>query len=79
MLVRFSVPRNKHVPKHRRALGEQVRLYRKLASMTQEKLAERADLDTSYISDIERGEENVSVDALARIATALGVKLKDLF
>jgi transcriptional regulator with XRE-family HTH domain len=79
MLLGFSVPRNRLVPKHRRALGGQVRLYRKLARLTQERLAEKADLDTSYISDIERGEENVSVDALAKIAAALSVKLKDLF
>ena len=47
--------------------------------MSQEKLAEHAELDTSYISDIERGQENVSLDALARIVKALGIELKDLF
>ena len=45
---------------------------------SQEKLAEKSDLHRNYIGDIERGEENVSVDALMRIATALKVSLTDL-
>lgn len=45
---------------------------------SQEKLAEKADLHRNYVGDIERGEENVSVDALRRIATALKVRLSDL-
>jgi transcriptional regulator with XRE-family HTH domain len=45
---------------------------------SQEKLAEKADLHRNYIGDIERGEENVSIDALRRIATALKVRLSDL-
>ena len=45
---------------------------------SQEKLAEKADLHHNYIGDIERGEENVSVDALMRIATALKISITDL-
>ena len=45
---------------------------------SQEKLAEKSDLHRNYIGDVERGEENVSVDALMRIATALKVRLCDL-
>ena len=45
---------------------------------SQEKLAEKSDLHHNYIGDIERGEENVSVDALRRIATALKTNLSDL-
>lgn len=67
------------VPKHRRVLGQKVRLYRKLCGLTQERLAEKADLVPSYISDVERGRENISVDALRRIAKALNVGLEDLF
>jgi len=47
--------------------------------MTQETLAEKAQLAPSYLSDVERGRENISVDALARIACSLGVELRDLF
>jgi len=47
--------------------------------LTQEKLAEKAELAPSYISDVERGCVNISVDALQRIAKTLGVLLRDLF
>jgi len=66
-------------PKHRRLLGQKIRLYRRLSSFTQEKLAEKAQLAPTYISDVERGRENISVDALQRIAHALGIGLEDLF
>lgn len=64
--------------KHRRVLGENIRLHRQKAGLTQEKLAELADLHTNFVGDIERGEENVSVDALVRLASALRVKVADL-
>lgn len=64
--------------KHRRLLGENIRLYRLKAGLSQEKLAEKADLHTNYVGDIERGEENVSVDALVRLASSLRVKVADL-
>jgi transcriptional regulator with XRE-family HTH domain len=66
------------IPKHRRILGQKVRLYRKLSGFTQEQLAEKAALVPSYISDVERGRENISVDALYRIAKSLKVGLEDL-
>jgi len=66
------------VSKHRKILGENIRKYRRNLKWSQEKLAEKADLHRNYIGDIERGEENVSVDALMRIATALKVRLGDL-
>jgi transcriptional regulator with XRE-family HTH domain len=56
-----------------------VRLYRRLSHLTQEKLAEKARLAPSYISDVERGRENISVDALARVAKAVGIELEDFF
>ena len=60
-------------------LGKKVRLYRRLNRLTQEKLAEKAELAPSYISDVERGCVNISVDAVQRIAKAFGVALRDLF
>jgi len=66
------------LPKHRRILGENIRIHRKLAGMSQEKLAERAELNTTYVSDVERGKENISLDALVRIATALKTPLAGL-
>lgn len=64
--------------KHRRLLGEFVRAKRKEAGFSQEKLAEKADLSTVFISRIERGVESPSVDNLLKIAKALDVRVRDL-
>jgi transcriptional regulator with XRE-family HTH domain len=66
------------IQKHRRLLGEVVRTKRKEAGFSQEKLAEKADLSTVFISRIERGIESPSVDNLVKIARALGVRVRDL-
>jgi transcriptional regulator with XRE-family HTH domain len=66
------------IQKHRRLLGEAIRAARKEAGFSQEKLAEKADLSTVFISRIERGVESPSVDNLVKIARALGVGVRDL-
>jgi XRE family transcriptional regulator, regulator of sulfur utilization len=66
------------IPKYRKILGENIRNHRRKLGWSQIKLAEKADLHHNYIGDIERGEENVSVDALMRIAAALKMTLGDL-
>jgi transcriptional regulator with XRE-family HTH domain len=63
---------------HRRVLGEAIRAFRKQMNLTQEKLAEKADLNPKYIGEVERGTLNISVDALVRIAKALKLQVKDL-
>lgn len=42
--------------------------------MTQEQLAHEAEMERSYVSDLERGTRNPSVRALGRIAEALGIE-----
>ncbi|MFN7141104.1 MAG: helix-turn-helix domain-containing protein [Limisphaerales bacterium] len=64
--------------RHQKVIGEAIRHHRKRIGMTQEKLAEKADLHPVYIGEVERGEEAASVEALIRIAKALRVRLKDL-
>jgi len=64
--------------KHRQLLGEAIRAERKRASFSQETLAEKADLSTVFISRVERGKESPSMDSLVKIATALGVRVRDL-
>jgi len=64
--------------KYRKVLGENIRSHRRKLGWSQIKLAEKSDLHHNYIGDIERGEENVSVDALMRIATAMKIGLSDL-
>lgn len=65
-------------PKYRNVLGENIRTFRRQLKWSQEKLAEKSDLHRNYIGDVERGEENISIDALMRIATAMKVRLSDL-
>jgi transcriptional regulator with XRE-family HTH domain len=50
-----------------------VRAARKLAGLSQEQLAFEAALDRTYISQVERKRQNVTISVLARIAKALGV------
>jgi transcriptional regulator with XRE-family HTH domain len=64
--------------KYRRVLGEAIRAYRKQADLSQEKLAEKADLHPVYVSTVERGVKTISMDALVRIAKALKVRVRDL-
>ena len=63
---------------HRKALSQAIRHYRKKAKVTQERLGELADLNPKYIGEVERMEKTISIDALARIAAALKVRLRDL-
>jgi transcriptional regulator with XRE-family HTH domain len=67
------------VPQHRKILGETIRRLRKGAGFSQERLAEKADLSPVYISRVECGKENISVDAAMRIAKAVGIRLHELF
>lgn len=63
----------------RTELGARIRELRKAVGLTQEKLGEKADLNYKFIGELERGQVNVSLDSLVRIAEALGVKIEDLF
>ncbi len=51
---------------------------RKEQKLTQEDLAGMADLDRSYLSEIENGHKNLSLRTLEKIAKALNVKMSDL-
>ena len=66
------------IQQHRRLLGEAIRAKRKQRHLSQERLAEKADLSTVFISRVERGKESPSVDSLVKIARALGARARDL-
>ena len=59
--------------------GRAVRKLRLEQKISQEELAERCDLHRTYISDIELGKRNVSLENIERIATALNRSLPDFF
>lgn len=60
-------------------LGLKIRIERQKQKISQEKLAELADLNRNFIGLIERGETNVTVKNLENIANALKLDIKDLF
>lgn len=66
-------------PSIRDLFGARLRALRGRAGLTQERLAFRADMDRSYIGQVERGEVNVSIDNIAKIAKGLRVKPALLF
>jgi DNA-binding XRE family transcriptional regulator len=61
------------------ALGREARRLREARGLTQEELADRAGLHPNYIGRIERGESNVGVKALFKLARGLGVSPAALF
>ena len=58
----------------REILARNVRLIRNKIGLSQEQLADEAGLHRTYIGSIERGERNVSIDNIEKIAKALKVK-----
>lgn len=59
--------------------GDRVRDLRKQKGLSQESLALACDLDRTYIGGVERGERNISLLNIYKIAAALGVPVKELF
>ncbi|MGM0946217.1 MAG: helix-turn-helix domain-containing protein [Bacteroidota bacterium] len=57
--------------------GKKVREIRKGRGVSQESLADLAGLDRTYISDIENGKRNVSIETIFKIAKALDTRLID--
>jgi transcriptional regulator with XRE-family HTH domain len=68
-------PLNKELCK---SFGIRVRDLRRSLNLSQEDLAEAADLHRTYIGMIERGEKNATLTSIDRIAKALNVKISDL-
>ena len=58
--------------------GEHLRVIRTKCRLSQEKLAERAGLHRTYISSVERGERNVTIETVGKLARALNVTMAEL-
>lgn len=61
------------------AIGQRVRRLRHAVGISQEELAERADLHRNYVGSVERGERDIGITALARLVRALEVSLAEFF
>lgn len=62
-----------------KSFGAAVRKMRLLNGISQETFADLCDLHRTYVSDIELGKRNVSLENIDRIANALGVSISELF
>jgi XRE family transcriptional regulator, regulator of sulfur utilization len=60
-------------------IGKRIRNYRKEKGMSQEELAHKANLHTTYIGQLERGEKNATLESVEKVANALEISLEDLF
>ncbi|GBR29428.1 hypothetical protein AA11826_0463 [Komagataeibacter oboediens DSM 11826] len=59
--------------------GSRLRRLRKERGFSQEGFAEECGLDRTYVGGIERGERNVGIENIERLAFALGIEVKVLF
>lgn len=60
-------------------LGQKIRIERMKRKMSQEKLAELAELNRNFIGMVERGESNITVKNLENISKAFNMEIKELF
>jgi transcriptional regulator with XRE-family HTH domain len=71
-------PHNRQKMPKRKAFGLKVRMRRFEIGITQEELAEKADLHPTYLGSVERGERNIALESIIAIAKALGCSPKEL-
>ena len=62
----------------RQIFGQNLRRKREILGISQEDLAEKAGLHRTYIGSVERGERNVSIDNMERLAVAVGSNIEQL-
>ena len=66
------------MPDIQERFGRNLRKLREKKGLSQEKLAQLADLHRTYVSGVERGERNISLVNIERLANALAVPLAEL-
>ena len=72
------MPESSRIPSSRETLARNLRRLRAERGLSQESLADLAGLHRTYVGSIERGERNVSLDNIAKLATSLGIAASDL-
>lgn len=60
-------------------IGQRIKELRRASGMSQEVLAEKMGISSKYLSSIERGKENPTLDTFISLVAALGVEFRDLF
>lgn len=70
---------NLECSQNRRLVGARISELRRAQGLSQRKLAQMISMDHAYISKLEAGKENPSLDTLTRISTGLDVHIAQLF
>ena len=70
--------RGRRIPKHRKSFGDAIRERRTDLDLSQEGLAEGVGCHRNYMGRIERGEQNITLDMMVRVASALRCRIEDL-
>ncbi|MCP4168608.1 MAG: helix-turn-helix transcriptional regulator [Chloroflexi bacterium] len=65
-------------PKARLIFANNLRAFRSKEGLSQEELADMSGLHRTYVGSVERGERNISIDNMERLAAALNLKLSEL-
>ena len=60
-------------------VGQRMRQLRKEVGVSQEALALKAEVDRTYVTDVENGRRNVSLEILEKLIKALGCSFTDFF
>ncbi len=63
----------------KKLIGERIQEIRKSLKLSQEQIAEKADISPNYLSRIECGKENPTLDMLIKLSKALGVEMWEIF
>ncbi|MDI6735571.1 MAG: helix-turn-helix transcriptional regulator [bacterium] len=63
----------------KKKIGLRIKELRKSVGYSQIELAEHSDLDRTYITSVENGKRNISIENIEKIATALNVTLEEFF
>ena len=60
-------------------VGKRIRELRNEMGISQEALANRAEIDRTYVTDVENGRRNISIENLEKLVIALQIEFKDFF
>ena len=69
---------NKATNKARNIFALKLKEFRVKKNLSQEELADMSGLHRTYVGSVERGERNISIDNMERLASALNIQIKDL-
>jgi len=60
-------------------VGQRIKELRNQIGISQEALANKADIDRTYVTDVENGRRNISIENLEKLVNALEIQFKDFF